>query len=70
MNSGLLDITVLGDTFLVHLLCFSFLERIFMRPLSRRPQGKAQGAHKFRRQVSHTKRPNIAPAPQRGGYRL
>lgn len=41
-----------------------------MRPLSRRPQGKGPAASKFRRQVSRTKRPNIAPAPQRGGFRL
>lgn len=41
-----------------------------MRPLGRRPQGKVQAAGQFRRHVQRTKRVNVAPAPQRGGYRL
>ncbi|WNK13120.1 MAG: hypothetical protein [Microvirus sp.] len=41
-----------------------------MRPLHRKQVSKAKSAGKFRHHVGHTKRPNIAPAPQRGGYRL
>lgn len=41
-----------------------------MRPLSRKPQGKQAAASKFRKHITHTKRVNLAPPPQRGGYRL
>ncbi|WNK12515.1 MAG: hypothetical protein [Microvirus sp.] len=36
----------------------------------RRPVNKAKSAGKFRRQIGHTKRPNVAPPSPRGGYRL
>lgn len=41
-----------------------------MRPLKRRPVSKRRSAGKFRRQISRTKAPNVAPRPMRGGYRL
>lgn len=31
---------------------------------------KSRSARQFRSNTSRTKRPNIAPAPQRGGWRL
>lgn len=31
---------------------------------------KGRSAKAFRRSTARTKRPNIAPAPQRGGWRL
>lgn len=31
---------------------------------------KKQSARKFRKNTMRTKMPNIAPAPQRGGWRL
>ncbi|WNK14539.1 MAG: hypothetical protein [Microvirus sp.] len=36
----------------------------------RHPVNKQKSASKFRNQVGRTKRPNIAPPPTRGGYRL
>lgn len=36
----------------------------------RRAVNKRQSARKFRGQVGRTKAANIAPPPQRGGYRL
>ncbi|WNK13670.1 MAG: hypothetical protein [Microvirus sp.] len=41
-----------------------------MMPLKRKPVSKGAAASKFRRHVSHTKHVNVAPPPQRGGYRL
>ena len=41
-----------------------------MKPLSRKPVSKHGSASKFRKQVRHTKAPNIAPPPMRGGYRF
>lgn len=41
-----------------------------MKALKRRPVNKFKSAKKFRRNVSRTKKPNVAPAPMRGGWRL
>lgn len=41
-----------------------------MRPLSRYGVNKGRAARGFRRAVGRTKRPNIAQAPMRGGWRL
>ena len=41
-----------------------------MRVLKRIPQNKSSGASTFKRQIGRTKAPNLAPPPQRGGYRL
>lgn len=36
----------------------------------RRPVNKRRSAKQFRRNISKTKRANVAPPPMRGGYRL
>jgi len=36
----------------------------------RRPVNKGRSAAKFRRQAGRTKGANLAPPPQRGGFRL
>lgn len=41
-----------------------------MRPLSRHSSSRSAGAGKFRRNISRTKAPNMAPPPMRGGFRL
>lgn len=41
-----------------------------MKPLKRKPVNKSASAKKFRKNVSKTKKPNVAPAPMRGGIRL
>lgn len=41
-----------------------------MRPVKRFHSNKRQSAHKFRKNVSHTKRVNVSPTPMRGGIRL
>lgn len=35
----------------------------------RKRMNKAAGARKFRKQIGKTKAANLAPPPQRGGYR-
>jgi len=74
---GLLDVTVLSDTFGVtlgarglSLVVFGFTE-VFMRGSPKRGHvNKRRGAGRFRHQVSHTKGANIVAAPMRGGWRL
>lgn len=41
-----------------------------MKPVSRNPVSKSASARSFKRNVGRTKRPNIAPNPMRGGWRL
>ena len=41
-----------------------------MRPISRSGVNKGRSAKKFRKQSGRTKGANMAPPPQRGGYRL
>lgn len=41
-----------------------------MKPLHRKPVNKHQSANKFRKGAGKTKKPNVAPPPMRGGYRL
>lgn len=41
-----------------------------MRPLKRTPVRKNRSVRKFRKSASRTKAPNVAMAPQRGGWRL
>jgi len=41
-----------------------------MKPLSRKPVNKHRSAAKFRKHSMHTKAPNVAHAPMRGGWRL
>lgn len=41
-----------------------------MTPLKRHPVNKKQSVNKFRKQSSRTNKRNIAPPPQRGGFRL
>jgi hypothetical protein len=41
-----------------------------MRPVKRIPVNKRRSAGKFRKHVSHTKKPNVAAAPMRGGIRM
>ena len=41
-----------------------------MRPLARKPVNKHRSAAKFRKHSMHTKAPNMAKAPMRGGWRL
>ena len=36
----------------------------------RRPVNKSKSASQFRRKAGRTKAANVAPPPQRGGYRL
>ncbi|WNK15072.1 MAG: hypothetical protein [Microvirus sp.] len=38
--------------------------------MRRMPVNKAASARQFKKNVGRTKRPNIAPAPMRGGIRL
>lgn len=38
--------------------------------MQRKPVNKAKSAGEFRRNAKRTKAPNVAPAPQRGGFRL
>lgn len=46
-----------------------FME-VVMRPLRRKPVSKHGSARHFRKQVRHTKAPNMRGAPMRGGIRL
>jgi len=41
-----------------------------MKPLHRKHVSKHKSAHTFRKHASKTKIANMAPPPQRGGYRL
>lgn len=41
-----------------------------MKPLKRKPVNKHSSAKQFRKNVSKTKKVNIAPNPMRGGIRL
>jgi len=41
-----------------------------MRPVKRSSVHKGHSAKQFKRNVQHTKAPNIAGAPMRGGWRL
>lgn len=41
-----------------------------MRPLRRQPVNKGRSAAQFRKNASRTKVPNMAPPPNRGGYRF
>lgn len=41
-----------------------------MRPLKRKAVSKSASAARFRHHGSHTKAPNMAKAPMRGGWRL
>lgn len=41
-----------------------------MAGLHRKSVNKSHSAKRFRKSVQRTKRANIAPAPQRGGWRL
>lgn len=41
-----------------------------MKPLKRKPVNKHKSAKQFRKNVSKTKKPNVAAAPMRGGWRL
>jgi len=41
-----------------------------MYPLHRKPVSKHKSAKQFRRHASKTKMANMAPPPQRGGYRF
>lgn len=41
-----------------------------MKPLVRKPVDKHSSAKQFRQNVAHTKKPNVAAAPMRGGWRL
>jgi hypothetical protein len=41
-----------------------------MKPLKRKPVNKHHSAKVFRKNVAHTKKPNVAAAPMRGGWRL
>lgn len=41
-----------------------------MKPLKRKPVNKHSSAKKFRKNVAHTKKPNVIQAPMRGGWRL
>lgn len=41
-----------------------------MRPLKRFGENKGRSAGKFRRNVSHTKAPNLQKGLMRGGWRL
>lgn len=41
-----------------------------MRPLNRQPVSKQASARQFRGNVKTTKRANVAPPPNRGGYRF
>lgn len=41
-----------------------------MKPLTRRPADKHSSAKRFRSDSRHTKAPNMAPPPMRGGFRL
>lgn len=47
-----------------------FFGVIYMRPTARKPVSKGKSAAKFRRQSNLTKGANIAPPPNRGGYRF
>lgn len=38
--------------------------------MRRFPVNKGRSAAQFRRKAGRTKAPNVAPPPQRGGYRL
>lgn len=38
--------------------------------MRRHPVNKGYAAKKFRGNMKRTKAPNVAPPPQRGGYRL
>ena len=49
---------------------FRFFGDSVMMPVKRKSVNKAASASKFRRQSRRTKAPNIAPMPQRGGFRL
>lgn len=41
-----------------------------MKPVKRVPVNKAKSAKQFRKGASKTKKPNVSPAPMRGGIRL
>jgi hypothetical protein len=41
-----------------------------MKILKRKPVNKRASARKFRHHAKRTKAPNMAKAPQRGGWRL
>lgn len=41
-----------------------------MRPVKRGHVNKGHSAHKFRKNISHTKYANVRPSPMRGGFRL
>lgn len=41
-----------------------------MRPNARYGVNKRRSARRFRKQSRRTKSPNMAPPPQRGGYRF
>lgn len=41
-----------------------------MRPLSRGRVNKGSSSKQFRKNAGRTKRPNVAPPPNRGGYRF
>lgn len=41
-----------------------------MVPLKRKPVSKGKSARHFRKHTQHTKAPNMAPTPMRGGWRL
>lgn len=76
-----LDVNVLGDTAsavlpfkipgsilgLLFLLIFNLYVEVCMR---RSKVNKKHSAKKFRRATTRTKAANVAPAPQRGGWRL
>ncbi|AKI26885.1 hypothetical protein, partial [Gokushovirinae Bog5712_52] len=61
------------------LLCVTFWARVhpgpffnggFMRPLKRKHVSKGKSAKTFRKHSHHSKAPNVAQAPMRGGWRL
>lgn len=41
-----------------------------MKPLKRKPVNKHKSAKQFRKNTMKTKKPNMAAAPMRGGWRL
>lgn len=41
-----------------------------MRPSARRPVNKRASASQFKKKIGHTKSPNMAGPPMRGGWRF
>jgi len=71
--TGIRDIEHFTDAEIVQFLDETLHQQLRgkdMRPLSRKPVNKQASAGQFRRNAGTTKRANVAPPPNRGGYRF